>query len=426
MATLVCMCAGGRAAMHGAVWRVGIAYPACKHAKLPFLCSQTSCAGTRFPAKSPHSATQSLKRDRAFIMGYLRPRGTNLGVVMLAPTGAYLPHHAQAYKQSCSPPRNLTSQPSRKHSSTHAQRHILSTHKPHTSSSHTSEGVSCHKSNISSPHNPCAGIRVHMLLLTCGMRMCGAWVHMRSACVLGCAQKPHTSSSHKSEGSSSHNSTMTSPLTPRAGIQVYMLNATYCRPIRPTHPHPTSQKDPHLTSHPCPHLTPPAQASKCTCSTPRTFDPQAPVILIPQVERPPHATGDTYPHLTSPAQASELHQSAGNGAGTLVAATDCTRGFAGSLYAPFSTNDARAWAAAWMFKMDTSSTRYFNEAKEFLDAWLLEVQVSWLHLGFRILRAVTLGSPMWGLGLSLQQRWTPQAHVNLMRPGRTPGCWRCR
>ena len=133
--------------------------------------------------------------------------------------------------------------------------------------------------------------------------------------------------------------------------------------------------------------------------------------------------------LTSSVQASEAHQSAGNGAGTLVAATDCTRGFAGGLYAPFSTNDARAWAAAWMYKMDTSSTRYFNEAKEFLDAWLLEVQVSWLR------------SRNWDLGF--RGSWTEPLHVGCgpvlatematcstcyydgAKETWPPGCWRC-
>ena len=58
-----------------------------------------------------------------------------------------------------------------------------------------------------------------------------------------------------------------------------------------------------------------------------------------------------------------------------MAVKDCTQGFAGKLYAPFSTNDVRAWAAAWMYRMDTSKVRYYDESKEFLDAWLLEVQV---------------------------------------------------
>ena len=74
-------------------------------------------------------------------------------------------------------------------------------------------------------------------------------------------------------------------------------------------------------------------------------------------------------------QATEAHQSASNGVGTLVASTDCTAGFNGAQYAPFSTNDVRAWAATWMYRMDTSTMRYLNDAKTFLNSWLLEAQV---------------------------------------------------
>lgn len=80
------------------------------------------------------------------------------------------------------------------------------------------------------------------------------------------------------------------------------------------------------------------------------------------------------------AQDSAAAETAGVGAGTLVAATNCSAGFAGALYTPPSINDVRAWAAAWMFKLKPTRTVYLNQASDFLSAWYLETQVRPLAL----------------------------------------------
>ena len=56
-------------------------------------------------------------------------------------------------------------------------------------------------------------------------------------------------------------------------------------------------------------------------------------------------------------------------------AAKCTAGFAGSLYAPASLNDVRAWAAAWMYRMLPTRTSYLMDASTFLSAWYTETNV---------------------------------------------------
>ena len=79
-------------------------------------------------------------------------------------------------------------------------------------------------------------------------------------------------------------------------------------------------------------------------------------------------------------------QTAGMGSGLLVASntTNCSAGFAGSLYNPPSTNDVRAWAAAWMWRMTPTRTSYLTDASTFLSAWYLETQVPLLAALYRI------------------------------------------
>ena len=94
-------------------------------------------------------------------------------------------------------------------------------------------------------------------------------------------------------------------------------------------------------------------------------------------------------------QASEGIQSAGDGTGVLVASKNCTAGFAGALYAPPSNNDVRAWAAAWLWRMSPTTSKYRIDASTFLSAWYQETGVRLILLW---LRNPKPSIPDWGDG----------------------------